>query len=85
MKMVALVLAGGEGTRLYPLTAERFNLWNRRWPIRGEYDAALLAKIRAWRAEAQAAPAESASPANAVAAWRGAGRDLRTDERLQPS
>jgi glucose-1-phosphate adenylyltransferase len=23
----------------------RFNLWNRRWPIRGEHDAALLAKL----------------------------------------
>jgi glucose-1-phosphate adenylyltransferase len=31
----------------------RFNLWNRRWPIRGEFDAALLAKISeapAWQA-----------------------------------
>jgi glucose-1-phosphate adenylyltransferase len=64
----------------------RFNLWNRRWPIRGEYDAALLAKIRGWKDES-AATAETpaaATPATA-ASWRGAGRDLRNDERLQPS
>lgn len=60
----------------------RFNLWNRRWPIRGEYDAALLAKISGWKDQATA----EAEPAPSVAApWRGAGRDLRTDERLQPS
>ena len=29
----------------------RFNLWNRRWPIRGEFDAALLARIRGWTEE----------------------------------
>jgi glucose-1-phosphate adenylyltransferase len=63
----------------------RFNLWNRRWPIRGEYDAVLLAKIRRWRSELQAEPIETPSDASAAAAWRGAGRDLRTDERLQPS
>jgi glucose-1-phosphate adenylyltransferase len=62
----------------------RFNLWNRRWPIRGEYDAALLAKIRGWKDEA-AAEAESATSAAPAASWRGAGRDLHTDERLQPS
>lgn len=27
-------------------TPPRFNLWNRRWPIRGEFDAALLARIK---------------------------------------
>jgi glucose-1-phosphate adenylyltransferase len=61
----------------------RFNLWNRRWPIRGEYDAALLAKIRGRRPEALAEEAETAT-ASAAAPWRAAGRDLRTDERLQP-
>jgi glucose-1-phosphate adenylyltransferase len=62
----------------------RFNLWNRRWPIRGEYDAALLAKIRGWKDEA-AADAQAASSTAPAASRRGAGRDLRTDERLQPS
>jgi len=56
----------------------RFNLWNRRWPIRGEFDAALLARIRGWREEALA-------QVNPPAAWQGANRDRRTDERLQPS
>jgi glucose-1-phosphate adenylyltransferase len=61
----------------------RFNLWNRRWPIRGEHDAALLAKLRDWkeRAPATAAPA-GITPAPA---WRAAGKDLRSDERLHPS
>lgn len=63
----------------------RFNLWNRRWPIRGESDAALLAKIRGWRSQAQAEPFEAPTDVSAPAAWRGAGKDLRTDERLQPS
>ena len=36
--------------------APRFNLWNRRWPIRGEYDAALLAKLRDWREQAPPKP-----------------------------
>lgn len=45
----------------------RFSLWNRRWPIHGEYDAAVPAA------------------ASASAAWRGAGRDLRNDERLHAS
>jgi glucose-1-phosphate adenylyltransferase len=60
----------------------RFNLWNRRWPIRGEYDAALLAKIRGWKDEAAAEAQNAPTPA---AAWRGPGRDLRSDERLLPS
>ena len=64
----------------------RFNLWNRRWPIRGEYDAALISRLHGWRADA---PAEVESPLPAAAspavAWRGAGRDLRSDERLQTS
>jgi glucose-1-phosphate adenylyltransferase len=62
----------------------RFNLWNRRWPIRGEYDAALLAKIRGWKEETAAENAAEAD-ATPAAAWRGAGRDLRSDERLLPS
>jgi glucose-1-phosphate adenylyltransferase len=48
----------------------RFNLWNRRWPIRGEFDAALLTRIRSY-----AAPAS----------WKGANRDRHTDERLSAS
>jgi glucose-1-phosphate adenylyltransferase len=53
----------------------RFNLWNRRWPIRGEFDAALLARIRGWQQD----------PLTAAGAWQSASRDRRTDERLQPS
>jgi glucose-1-phosphate adenylyltransferase len=56
----------------------RFNLWNRRWPIRGEFDAALLGRIRGWR---EAALAEVNSPGP----WQAANRDRRSDERLQPS
>lgn len=52
----------------------RFNLWNRRWPIRGEHDAELLSKIRGWSRKATPAPG-----------WPAASRDLRSDERLQPS
>jgi glucose-1-phosphate adenylyltransferase len=63
----------------------RFNLWNRRWPIRGEYDAALLAKVRAWRPEVPAAHAEAEPAPSAAPAWRAAGRDLRSDERLPTS
>jgi len=59
----------------------RFNLWNRRWPIRGEFDAALLARIRGWREQALA---EAEAPLSAPA-WQGANRDRRSDERLQPS
>jgi glucose-1-phosphate adenylyltransferase len=51
----------------------RFNLWNRRWPIRGEYDAALLTET------------EQAATPSAAAPWRPARRDLRSDERLQTS
>ena len=60
----------------------RFNLWNRRWPIRGEYDAALLAKIRGWKEETAV---DTQPEPTRAAAWRGAGRDLRSDERLLPS
>lgn len=56
----------------------RFNLWNRRWPIRGEFDAALLSRIRGWREQAMA---EVSGPV----AWQAASRDRRNDERLQPS
>lgn len=59
----------------------RFNLWNRRWPIRGEFDAALLARIRGWREQALA---DVEAPLSAPA-WQGANRDRRSDERLQPS
>lgn len=61
----------------------RFNLWNRRWPIRGEHDAALLEKLRAWQPGDAAAAAELA--ASAAALWQGSGRDLRSDERLPTS
>jgi glucose-1-phosphate adenylyltransferase len=66
----------------------RFNLWNRRWPIRGEYDAALLARVRGWR-EVEAAETEPTAVAalspRPSAAWLGANRDLRSDERVQSS
>ena len=63
----------------------RFNLWNRRWPIRGEYDAALVGSMRAW-GRTQAAEAEAeVSLTPAAAAWQAAGRDLRSDERAQTS
>lgn len=56
----------------------RFNLWNSGWPIRGECDAALLAKMRGWK--------EAPAPALTLpAAWRAASRDRRTDERVLPS
>lgn len=57
----------------------RFNLWNRRWPIRGEHDAALLVKVRGWRADLQ--PAGASAPA----AWQAAHTDRHSDERLHPS
>jgi glucose-1-phosphate adenylyltransferase len=60
----------------------RFNLWNRRWPIRGEYDAALLARMRGWR---EAEVTEAVAELRPAAGWRAAGRDLRSDERLLPS
>jgi glucose-1-phosphate adenylyltransferase len=55
--------------------APRFNLWNRRWPIRGEFDAALLARIRGWQQ----------NPLTAAGAWQSPSRDRRTDERLPTS
>ncbi|HEY7239127.1 MAG TPA: sugar phosphate nucleotidyltransferase [Burkholderiales bacterium] len=63
----------------------RFNLWNRRWPIRGEHDAALLEKLRGWQPAAAAAQAELGAAASAAAAWRAAGKDLRSEERLPTS
>jgi len=49
----------------------RFNLWNRRWPIRGEFDAALLARIKSMTTEA--------------APWQAASRDQSIGERLPAS
>ncbi|HEY1286928.1 MAG TPA: sugar phosphate nucleotidyltransferase [Burkholderiales bacterium] len=63
----------------------RFNLWNRRWPIRGEHDAELIDKLRAWQPDAAAASAAAGPSASAAAAWRAAGRDLRSEERLPTS
>jgi glucose-1-phosphate adenylyltransferase len=60
----------------------RFNLYNRRWPIRGEFDAALLGRIRGWR---EAALAEAAAGINAPAPWQASNRDRHIDERRQPS
>jgi glucose-1-phosphate adenylyltransferase len=60
----------------------RFNLWNRRWPIRGEYDAALLARIKGWKDDAKAS---LETPASAAAPWLGGGKDLRSDERPLPN
>jgi glucose-1-phosphate adenylyltransferase len=63
----------------------RFNLWNRRWPIRGEYDTALLSKLRDWRhAEPQEAGVAEAE-LRPAAAWQASGRDRHSDERLQTS
>ena len=58
----------------------RFNLWNHRWPIRGEYDAVLLAKLRGWKETADAQ-----APVTPAPAWVAASKDLRNDERLHPS
>ncbi len=52
----------------------RFNLWNRRWPIPGEFDAALLARIRSNQERLK-------SPAP----WQASNRDRHTDERLPAS
>ena len=53
----------------------RFNLWNSRWPIRGEYDASLVARLRTRRDDAiRPAPA-----------WLGGNRERHTDERLPTS
>jgi glucose-1-phosphate adenylyltransferase len=61
----------------------RFNLWNRRWPIRGEYDAALLAKVRDWqREDLRAGNLSSEEP---LPAWQASRTDRRSDERVHPS
>jgi glucose-1-phosphate adenylyltransferase len=77
--LTALAAAQQDATGHRP----RFNLWNRRWPIRGEHDAALLEKLRAWHPEDAKATAEIA--ASAAARWQAPGRDLRSDERLPTS
>jgi len=58
----------------------RFNLWNSRWPIRGEHEAVMLAKVRNWEAEVVEEEAIKAKPA-----WHASRKDLHTDERVQPS
>ena len=69
----------------------KFNLWNRRWPIRGEYDAMLVGnlsnKLSGWSPEQPATAEDAAEPAlaSAAAAWRAGGKDLRSDERLPAS
>jgi glucose-1-phosphate adenylyltransferase len=52
----------------------RFNLWNARWPIRGEYELAPPAAV-----------AESVAELKAPALWRGGRRDRHTDERVPTS
>jgi glucose-1-phosphate adenylyltransferase len=59
-------------------TRPRFNLWNSRWPIRGEYDAVMLERMRTWEAEAGR---EVRTPAS----WHAARKDRHTDERVQSS
>lgn len=62
----------------------RFNLWNRRWPIRGEHDAALLEKMRDWK---ERLPGKTpADPLlTAAAARRALGTEPRSAERLRSS
>jgi glucose-1-phosphate adenylyltransferase len=62
----------------------RFNLWNRRWPIRGEHDAALLAKLRDWKESGSRIGAD-APALRPSSAWRASGTELRSDERLHSS
>jgi glucose-1-phosphate adenylyltransferase len=64
-------------------TRPRFNLWNSRWPIRGEHDAAMAERLRAWHAEAGVAAREA--EVRAPAPWHAARKDRHTDERVQPS
>jgi ADP-glucose pyrophosphorylase len=83
--LAALAAAQQDATGHRP----RFNLWNRRWPIRGEHDAALLAKLRDWKEQAMdslvTAPGPSAGALTPAPAWRAAGTDRHTDERLHSS
>ncbi len=53
----------------------RFNLWNSRWPVRGEYDASLIARLRSRKDE----------PVRPARARLAANRERHTDERLQTS
>jgi glucose-1-phosphate adenylyltransferase len=80
--LAALAAAQEDATGQRP----RFNLWNRRWPIRGEHDAALLAKLRDWNARGDriGVPAEAPS-LRPSPAWRAAGTEPRSDERLHSS
>ena len=55
----------------------RFNLWNARWPIRGEYEAETLARAPQGAHE----EAELTTPAP----WRGGRRDRHTDGRVPTS
>jgi glucose-1-phosphate adenylyltransferase len=77
--LAALAAAQQDATGQRP----RFNLWNRRWPIRGEHDAALLAKLRDWKSQDERIPGEPA--VRRAPAWRGSGTDQRSDERLHSS
>jgi glucose-1-phosphate adenylyltransferase len=83
--LAALAAAQQDATGQRP----RFNLWNRRWPIRGEHDAALLAKLRDWKERARVETGSEAAdeplftpPAPAL---RAAGTDLRSAGRLHSS
>jgi glucose-1-phosphate adenylyltransferase len=63
----------------------RFNLWNSRWPMRGNAaetaDAArLAARLRDWQHEE-----ERALEVRPAAILRAASKERRTDERVQPS
>ena len=78
--LTALAAAQQDATGHRP----RFNLWNRRWPIRGEYDAALLEKLRGWRGRVMQPEGAVDAPSAAVP-WRAAGKEPRSDERLPTS
>jgi glucose-1-phosphate adenylyltransferase len=78
--LTALAAAQQDATGHRP----RFNLWNRRWPIRGEYDAALLEKLRGWRSRVME-PESAADAPSAAVPWRAAGKELRSEERLPTS
>jgi glucose-1-phosphate adenylyltransferase len=57
----------------------RFSLANRRWPIRGEHDAALLARLREWKSQ------HSTETFRPAPGWLVANKDRHTDERPSPS
>jgi glucose-1-phosphate adenylyltransferase len=64
----------------------RFNLWNSRWPIRGNPsetgDAArLAARLRDWEKQ----EAQELDVVTSAAILRAASKERRTDERVQPS